>query len=325
MMKSSVPRRSIVLGVAWSATGLSLAQAPAFPNRPLRILVGYSAGGGVDAMARLLATGLQAQTGQQVLVENRAGASGLIAAEGVAKSPADGYTLMVGETGLLIASLLRGGKGIEPLKALTPVSGLFVSPLMIVAHNDLPFGSPRELVAALKAHPGKYSYATPGVGTVQHLGFEMLKGETGSFVVHIPYRGAAQIVPDVMGGQVPLAVVSATAGLSQAKAGKLRAVAMLSNHVLPGGEDVRPLSEALPGFSVAPRLALLAPAGTPADVIEKLNAAVSRVLAAPETVQQAQRQGAMVSFMNSADIGPDLARESAAWAKIIRDRKISAE
>jgi tripartite-type tricarboxylate transporter receptor subunit TctC len=324
-MTHPIQRRDFVIGGALGGLGLGTAWAQAFPSKPLRIFVGYSAGGGVDAMARLLATGLQAQLGQQVIVENRAGASGMIAAEAVSKSPADGYTLMLGETGLLIASLLRGGRGIDPLKVLSPVAGLFVSPLVIVANNDVPIRNPKELMAELKKRPGHYSYASSGIGTVQHLGFEMFKGEAGAFVVHIPYRGAAQIVPDVIGGQVPLGVVSATAGLSQAKAGKLRAVAMMSPVKLPGGEDVLPLSDAVPGFSVAPRLALMAPAGTPVDVVERIGAAVRAVLSSADTVQSALRQGAVAAYMPAAELGPDLARESAAWAKIIKDRKITAE
>ena len=321
-------RRRLLAGAALGATGglLPLAvRAQVFPTKPLRIFVGYSAGGGVDAMARLLATGLTAQLGQQVVVENRAGASGLIAAEVVAKSAADGHTLMLGETGLLIASLLRGGKGIDPLKALVPVSGLFVSPLVIIANNDVPMRTPADLVAELKARPGRYAYASSGIGTVQHLGFEMLKARTGTFVVHIPYRGAAQIVPDVIGGQVPLGVVSATAGLSQARAGKLRALAMLSPVKLPGGEDVAPLADAVPGFNVAPRLALLAPAGTPAAVVEQLAEAVRKVLAAPDTVRSALQQGAIAAFLPPADLGRDLQREVAEWDRIIKDRKIAAD
>jgi tripartite-type tricarboxylate transporter receptor subunit TctC len=185
--------------------------------------------------------------------------------------------------------------------------------------------NPAELVAELKANPGRYSYATSGIGTVQHLGFEMLKARTGTFVVHIPYRGAAQIVPDVIGGQVPLGVVSATAGLSQARAGKLRAVALLSPARLPGGGDVEPLSRVVPGFDVAPRLALMAPAGTPAAVIDVLAEAVRKALSSAESTQSALQQGAITAYLPPADLARDLQREVAEWDRIIKDRKITAE
>lgn len=315
-------RRHLILGTAAAlATGAVRAQG----GGPVRILVGYSAGGGVDAMARLLATGLGSVLGQQVIVENRAGASGMIAAEAVSKAPADGQTLLLGETGLLITRLLRPQTGIDPLQALRPVAGLFVSPLVIVAHNELPIRDPRSLLAELKARPGHYSYASSGIGTVQHLGFEMLKGETGAYVVHIPYRGASQIVPDVIGGQVPLGVVSATAGLSQHRAGKLRAVAMMSAAKLPGGEDVAPLSDVVPGFSVAPRLGLMAPAGVPDVMAARLAEAARQVVAAAETVQSALRQGALAEYLSSADFGRAQQQESAAWQRVIRERRISVE
>lgn len=320
-------RRGLVLGAFGLALGLSTGQVAAqtFPNKPLRVLVGYSAGGAVDAMARLLAQGLSAELGQQVVVENRAGASGLIAAEAVSRSAADGYTLLLGESGLLIASHLQPGQRLDPLKAFVPVAGLFTTPLMIVANNDFPARNPKELVAALKARPGFYSYATSGLGTVHHLGFEMLKGQSNAFVVHIPYRGAAQIVPDVMSGQVPLGVVSATAGIAQSKAGRLRALAMMSPVKLAGAEDVAPLSDALPGFNVAPRLVLLAPLGTPAALVDSLNAAVRNVLAKPETIRTANAQGAVPAYLSSSDLGPDLARESAQWAELIKTQKISIQ
>lgn len=316
-------RRGVLLA---ALLGLSVtAHAQTYPTKPVRILVGFSAGGGVDTMARLLAPHLSTQLGQQVVVENRAGAAGLIAGDAVAKAAPDGYTLLLGESGLLIAQYLQPSMPFDPIKSFAPIASLFNSPLMIVAGNDVPAKNPKELIAMLKASPGKFSYASSGVGTVQHLGFEMLKGQTGSFVVHVPYRGAAQIVPDVIGGQIPLGVVSATAGIAQSKAGKLRAVAMMSPVSLPGAENVAPLSDALPGFSVAPRLMLLAPAGTSAAVVERLSEAVRVALSNPEVIKSANLQGAVPAYMSSADLATDLTRESAGWGKIIKDQKISGQ
>ncbi|OUM01393.1 Bug family tripartite tricarboxylate transporter substrate binding protein [Variovorax sp. JS1663] len=319
-----LPRR------AWLALGAAMLAGPAFaqanyPDRPIRLLVGYSAGGGVDAMARLIAPRLSNLLGQQVVVENRAGAAGVIAGDAVAKAAPDGYTLLLGDSSTLIAKYMQAKLTFDPVKSFVPVAGLFKSPLLIVAGNDFPAKTPRELVAALKAKPGFYSFATSGVGTVQHLGFEMLKGQSGTFALHIPYRGAAQIVPDVISGQVPLGVVSATAGLAQAKAGKLRAVAMMSNDKLPGAEDVAALSTAVPGVDVAPRLFLLAPAGTPAPIVEKLGEAVRSAMSAPDLAPAAALQGAVTDFMPSAALAAAMAQESARWGKLISEQKISAQ
>lgn len=321
---NALPRRRSILLAA--LLGLSVtAHAQSFPTKPIKIFVGYSAGGGVDTMARLLAPHLSKQLGQQVVVENRAGAAGLIAGDAVAKADPDGYTLLLGESGLLIAQHLQRSMTFDPIKSFSPVAGLFYSPLMIVAGNEVPARNAKELIALLKAHPGKYSYASSGVGTVQHLGFEMLKGQTGTFVVHVPYRGASKIVPDVIGGQIPFGVVSATAGLSQSKAGKLQAVAMMSKVDLPGAENVTPMSDALPGFSVAPRLMLLAPAGTPASVVERLSEAVGVTLSNPEVVRSANLLGAVPAYMATAELATDLVRESATWGKTVKEQKISVD
>ncbi|NML43447.1 tripartite tricarboxylate transporter substrate binding protein [Ramlibacter sp. G-1-2-2] len=301
------------------------ANAQSYPNRPIRLLVGYNAGGGVDALARLLSARLPAVLGQPVVVENKAGATGVIAADYVSKQPADGYTLLMGETGLLIAPFLQARSTFDPLKALVPVAGAYVAPLMIVASNSFPAKNPKELIALLKSSPGRYSYATSGVGTVHHLGFEMMKAKTNTFVTHIPYRGASQIIPDVISGQVPIGVVSAAAGLAQAKGGKLKALALMNTGKLAGAENVPAMADALPGFNVAPRLMVLAPAGTPAPIVEKLNEAVKTVLASPEMVQAAAQQGAFPAYLPPAQLGPEMQRESAEWAKVIRDQKISAE
>jgi tripartite-type tricarboxylate transporter receptor subunit TctC len=318
-------RTVVALGLMGALTAPVAWAQQKYPDKPIRLVVGYSAGGGVDAVARLLGTRLSTVLGQQVLVENRTGATGLIAADLVAKAPPDGYTLMMGDSALLIAKLLQPKIAIDPLTSFKPVAGAFISPLMIVTGNDFPAKTPAELVKELKAHPARYSFATSGVGTVQHLGFEMLKQSTGSFVVHVPYRGAAQIVPDVIGGQVPIGVVSATAAMAQAKAGKLRALALMNTAKLEGAESVAPLADALPGFDVAPRIFVLAPAGTPNDIVEKLSVAVKAVLDTPEAGAAAAAQGTLRAYSTPAQLGKDMAEETTRWKKIITDQRIVAE
>ena len=320
-MKAVLSRRAVLAAACASVAPLTFAQA--YPAHPLRLVVGFSAGGGVDAMARLLASKLSSELGQQVVVENRTGASGLIAGDVVAKSPPDGYTLLVAESSMLIAPHLGIKMTFDPVKGFTPIAALFSVPLVIVANNDFPANNPKELIAALKANPGKYSYASPGVGTVQHLAFEMIKARTGVFVVHIPYRGAAQIVPDVVGGQVPLGVVSTAAGMAQARAGKLKAVALLSSSKVPGAEGVPLMSEALPGFNATPTLYLMAPPGTPQPSAERLVAAVRAALASPEVKQGAALQGAAPAFASGPQLAQELARESAQWGEIIRSQHIA--
>ncbi len=310
-------------GLLGAACALAASRVFAQPGHPVRLLVGYAAGGGVDAMARLLSVRLPTALGQQVIVDNRAGASGMIAADTVARAAADGSTLLMGESGMLITAQLQPRAGFDPLRSFAPVAGTFIVPLMVIANNDVPARDARELVALLKANPGRYAYATSGVGTVHHLGFEMLKARTGIFIVHIPYRGASQIIPDVISGQVPLAVVSASAGLAQARAGKVRAIAMMNTARLPGAEGVRPLADALPGFDVAPRLMLLAPAGTPPGLIARLDDAVRAVMESPELAQAAAPQGAILAYLPPAQLASTLAAESAEWGRLIKAQKIA--
>lgn len=323
-MKTNTTRRLVLAAALAAALPLAHAQGD-YPSRPIRLFVGYSAGGGVDALARMLSARLPAVLGQQVVVENRPGATGMIAADAVAKSPADGYTLLLGETGLMIAPHLQAKSVVDPLKDLMPVASTFVLPLMVVANNNVPAANPKQMVELLKKSPGKYSYATSGVGTVHHLGMEMLKAGTGSFIVHVPYRGASQIVPDVISGQVPFGVVSAAAGMAQAKAGKLRAVGLMSLNKLPGAEDVPAIADAVPGFNVAPRIMVLAPNGTPAPVVDKLNAALRTVLESADLKQAATLQGAIPSYLPPAQLATTMQREYTAWGKVIKSQDIKAE
>lgn len=300
------------------------ALADDYPDRPIRLLVGYSPGGGIDAVARMLAPRLSAQLKQQVVVENRAGAAGIIAADAVARAAPDGYTLLMGDSSVYIAQHLQPKMTFDAIKDFTPVASLSTMPLVIIANNDFPARTPAEFIAALKAAPGKYSFATSGVSTVHYLAFEMLKAQTGSEVVHIPYRGASQIAPDVISGQVPIGVVSAPVAGAQAKAGALRAIAMMSPSRLPGS-DIPALASALPGFAAAPRQYLLAPAGTPATVIDKLDKAVKAALGSAELVQAAAAQGAEPAYASSTQAAAAIAQESSMWARLIRERNIKIE
>jgi len=317
--------RRCALILALAATTGTGAWAQAWPTKPVRLVVGYSAGGGVDAMARLIAPRMSALLGQQVIVDNRTGAAGLIAGDAVARAAPDGYTLMLGDSSLLIAQHLQARMSFDPVKSFAPVASVFTLPLVIVVNNDVPARTPAEFVKLLRDNPGRYSYATSGVGTVHHLGFEMLKGKARSFVVHIPYRGASQIVPDVMSGQVPIGVVSATSAIAQARAGKLRALAVMNPVKLAGAEDIAPLSDALPGFSAVPRLYVLAPAGTPANIVERLSDTLRSVMEAPDIAQAAAQQGAVPAYMPAGPLAADIVRESAEWGKVIREQGITAQ
>jgi tripartite-type tricarboxylate transporter receptor subunit TctC len=318
-------RRRTLLAAAGLAVVAPFAAAQAYPARPVRLLVGYSAGGGVDAIARMLSQRLSTALGQQVVVENRAGASGAIAADLVAKAQPDGYNLVLGESGLLIAAHLGGKLPFDPLTAFTPVASVATAPLLIVAGNNVPASNPKELIELLKKNPGKYSYATSGVGTVHHLGFEVLKARSNAFIVHIPYRGAAQIIPDVMSGVVPFGVVSAASGLSQARSGRLKAVALMSTGKLPGAETVPALADALPGFDVAPRLFVLAPPGTPAPIVDRLNEAIRGVVTSADFAQAAAQQGTVPSYLAPAALATEMKRESEEWARIIKQQKVTLE
>ena len=324
MSTFKTPVRRALLVTALMALIAGPVQAQTYPDRPIRMLVGYAAGGGLDAMARLLAPRMSALLGQQVVVENRAGAAGVIAGDATARAAPDGYTIMLGDSSLLIAQYLQPHLTFDPVKSFTPIASVFTLPLVIVTNNRFPAKTPKELIDALKAAPDKYSFATSGVGTVHHLAFEMLKGETGTEVTHIPYRGAGQIVSDVISGQVPIGVVSIAAAVSQAKAGSLRALAVMSPATFPG-VTIAPLSDALPGFSAAPRLYLIAPAGTPMALVRKLSEVTRSVMESPDLARAAAGQGAVPAYLPAAEMAVEIQKESAMWGKVIKERKISAE
>jgi len=259
------------------------ANAQTFPSKPIRLIVGIAPGGGLDASTRIVANGLSKTINQQVLVENRAGAGGTIAAAAVAAAAPDGYTLLYGSTSLMIAPGIYENLSFDPVKSFTPVAGTVTDPLLIAVNPNFAARNTAELIAIVKANPGKFSYGSPGVGTVHHLAMESFKTTVGLSIVHVPYKGSSGYVPDLIAGVLPIAVVSVAAALPQAKAGKLRVIGITS----PGRLQVAPawasIADTVPGFDMPSVQFIVAPAGTQAGIVNRLSEALKAALALEET------------------------------------------
>jgi tripartite-type tricarboxylate transporter receptor subunit TctC len=318
--------RLIRIGIALAGVALAAAaHAQEYPTRPVRLLVGYPAGGGADGLARTVSARLGDVLGQQVIVDNRPGAGGTVAADALAKAAPDGHTLYFADTAILIAPAVYARLTYDPVKSFAPVGNVCSLPLVFVANPALPASSPPELIALLKGNPGKYSYGSPGFGTVQHLAFELFKKQAGVDVVHIPYKGAAPIIPDLLSGQIPLAIISAAPAIAQARAGKLKAIALSSPVTLAAAPDWPALAATLPGFDASPRLFILAPAGTPQPVIARLSGTLRDVLALPEVNESLSRQGATAEWSSPEALGRQIAAETAKWGAIARDAGLKPE
>ena len=314
----------ILAGLAALAFALS-AFGQQYPSRPVRMLVGYAAGGGADALARIVAGKLGDALGQQVVVDNRPGAGATVAADALAKSAPDGYTLYFADTAILIAPAVYAKLTYDPVKSFAPVGNVVSLPLVFVANPAVPASTAPELIALLKANPGKYSYGSPGFGTVQHFAFELFKKQAGVDVVHIPYKGAAPIVPDLLSGQIPLAIISASPALAQSRAGKLKAIALSSPVKLAAAPDWPALADTLPGFDASPRLFILAPAGTPQPIVAQLSEALHKVLVQPELLESFGKQGATAEWTSPDDLGKQIASEVRKWASLARDAGLKPE
>jgi len=314
------------MGVAMLLAGLcTAAGAQSYPAKSVRMLVGYAAGGGADGLARILAGKLSESFGHQVLVENRPGAAGTMAADALARAAPDGYTLYFADTAILIAPSMYAKLPYDVVKSFAPVSGVCSLPLAFVVHPSFPAKNVQELIAALRAEPGKYSYASPGIGTVQHFAAEMFKKMAGVDMVHVPYKGASPILADLIGGQIPIAVISASPAIAQARAGKLRPIALTGRDRLPSVADWPTLAETLPGFDAAPRLFLIAPAGTPAGIVQRLNDATRTALLAKDLLEGFEKQGAAAMPMPAEELGSLMSAEVIRWAAVAKDSGIKPE
>src|SRR5215471_15631169 len=274
----------ILLCVALACSFVTTTRAE-FPERSVKMLVGFSAGGGTDVAARIVAPGLGEALGQTIVVENRSGASGLIAAEAVARAAADGYTLMMGsQTTLAVAPALYRKFTLDAPRDFAGIALTSTSPLVLVVNPAVPAHSLAELIALAKAQPGKLNFASGGVGTTPHMAGELFRLTAGINVVHVAYRGEAPAINDLLGGQIPMMFANLSAVVGQVRAGALRALAVASPTRSPTAPDIPTLVEqGLAGCEVETWFGVVAPAGTPRPVVGKLNAELRRVLALDDT------------------------------------------
>jgi tripartite-type tricarboxylate transporter receptor subunit TctC len=293
-----------------------------YPNRPVRLLVGFAPGGGMDTIARVIAPKLAESLGQPFLVENRTGAGGALAADALVRAAPDGYVLLLAESGTLIVPAINPKAAYDPVKQFAAVGGVCSLPLAFVTTPSFPASNAQELIAVLKASPGKYSYASPGVGTLQHLAFELFMRTAGVQAVHVPYKGATAMMPDLMSGQVPIGVISALAAASQAKSGKIRALAVTSAQRLPNAPEIPALAETIPGFEAAPNVFVVAPAGFSS---EKLSNAIRAAVMSPEVQESFAKRGATPMPAQPAELATRIAAETRRWATVVKDAGIKAE
>jgi tripartite-type tricarboxylate transporter receptor subunit TctC len=296
-----------------------------YPARPVRMLVGYPPGGGMDTISRVLAPKLSEALGQQFVIENRPGASGGVAAEALVNSPPDGYVLMVAESGTLALPAVNPKVTLDPVKQFAAVGGVCMLPMAFVVNAEFPAHSTRELIAALKANPGKYSYASPGVGTLQHLAFELFRRSAGVDALHVPYKGATAMMPDLMSGQVQIAVISALAAMGPTRAGRIRTLAVTSPQRLPNAPEWPAIAETLPGFSAAPNVFVVAPAGTPLVVIQRVGNAIQKAVTSKDVAETFAKQGATPLPSAPAELAARIAEEVKRWAAVVKDAGIKTE
>jgi tripartite-type tricarboxylate transporter receptor subunit TctC len=310
-----VPAFVLALGA-----GQANAQAARYPDRPIKIVVGFAPGGGTDVAARIVAQKLSEGFGQSVVVENRPGASGMIADDAVAKAPPDGYTLMLGtQTTLAVAPALYRKFNFDPAKEFVGVSMTGISPLALVVPPSLPAQSVKDVIAMAKAKPGGLNFGSGGVGTTPHMAGELFALEAGLKIVHVAYRGEAPAINDLLGGQIQFMFSNLSATIGNVRAGTLRALAVTSAKRTPAAPDIPTVAEtALPGFDAATWFSVVAPAGTPRDIVAKLNGEMKRQLTTPDTQRRFVELGMSSETSTPEELDAYIKSEIAKWSKVIR-------
>ena len=321
MMMNSLLRALAIVVLTTSA-----AFGQAYPSQPIKLVVGFTPGTGIDIIARTVGQKLQERLGQPVIIENKPGASGNIGTEAVVRAKPDGYTLLVTVNTLVMNTALYKGLTFDPVKDLAPVSVAAWGSLLLAANPGLKVDTVAQLVAAAKAAPGKLNYGSPGIGTPHHLSMELFKSLTGTDIKHVPYKGSAGAITDLLGGQIDVMFVPIHTALPHVKSGRLKALAVGGVKRHPTAPDLPTLTElGIPGIEVDMWYGFLAPQGTPRDIISKLNGELKAILALPDIQSAFAAQGLDASTSTAEEFQALMERDAAKWARVVREAKIAAE
>lgn len=324
---NAISRLLCLVMVALSLSGAAVqALAQAYPVKPVRIVIPFPPGSGADILARAVAGKLTERSGQQVLVDPRPGGSGIVAAELVLQAPADGYTLIVGTSSTHAISVsLRRNLSYHPVRDFVPISKIAVVPMLMTVHPSLPVKNVKEAIAFARARPGQITFATAGVGTTGHLAGELFKSMARVDILHVAYRGSPQALVDTVAGQVSMAISPILTALPQARAGKLRPLAVTTPRASSSAPEVPPLAAAagLPGYEATLWYGLFAPAGTPREVVTRLSGEVVTILGLSDVGESLKKQGAEPEGMSPEAFATYQKSEVAKWAKVVKEAGVT--
>jgi tripartite-type tricarboxylate transporter receptor subunit TctC len=322
------PRREflhLAAGAAALPAVSRIAWAQAYPSRPVRLIVGFAPGGTTDITARLIGQWLSERLGQQFLIENRTGAATNIATEAVVRAPADGYTLLLVTASNAINATLYDKLGFNFIRDIAPVAGIIRYPLVMQVNPSFPAKTVPEFISHAKSNPGKVSYGSGGIGTSIHVASELFKMMAGIEMIHVPYRGGAPAMTDLMGGQIQVVFNPVPESMEHIKAGKLRPLAVTGATRSEALPDVPTVGDFVPGFEASALQGIGAPKDTPAEIVEKLNKEINAGLADPKLKARFADLGATVFVVSPADFGKFIADETEKWAKVIKFAGAKAE
>jgi tripartite-type tricarboxylate transporter receptor subunit TctC len=302
------------------------AQAQAYPAKPIKMIVAYGPGSGADIVGRILAEQLTKQMGQPVVVENQAGAGGSIGTTMAAKSPSDGYTILMAPTTLTVSPALQAAPTYDPVKDFTPVTRVAIQPMTIVTSADAPYNSLKDLIAYARANPGKLSYGTSGKGSPSHLEMEMINSMLGLKMQDVPYKSFGSAISDTISGQVSFYFPTFPAALPHIKGGKVKALAVGSTERAPQAPQIPTIAEELgkPGYEVSVWYGIVAPAGVPPDVVQRLHGEIARALELPAVRDKIAATGAIVSVAPPERFAQQVRDETGKWGKMVRELDLKA-